>query len=80
MPDNRGPPLPLLPPGLVGAIRQSSLWTDIVTVRFDSALADCLKVYTDTDNATGTKTDRPQWNACLGGAALPTLKILPPHL
>jgi len=56
------------------------LWTDIVTVRFDSALADCLKVYTDTDNATGTKTDRPQWNACLGGAALPTLKILPPHL
>jgi len=29
----------LLPPGLVGAIRRSSLWTDIVTVRFDSALA-----------------------------------------
>ncbi|MBB3040076.1 recombinase family protein [Hoyosella altamirensis] len=26
--------------------------------------ADCLKVYTDT--ATGTKADRPQWNACLG--------------
>ncbi|AEF43156.1 putative resolvase (plasmid) [Hoyosella subflava DQS3-9A1] len=25
--------------------------------------ADCLKVYTDT--ATGTKADRPQWNACL---------------
>jgi len=24
---------------------------------------DCLKVYTDT--ATGTKADRPQWNACL---------------
>jgi len=25
--------------------------------------ADCLKTYTDT--ATGTKADRPQWNACL---------------
>ena len=25
--------------------------------------AECLKVYTDT--ATGTKADRPQWNACL---------------
>jgi len=25
--------------------------------------ADCLKVYTDT--ATGTKADRPQWNACI---------------
>jgi DNA invertase Pin-like site-specific DNA recombinase len=24
---------------------------------------DCLKIYTDT--ATGTKADRPQWNACL---------------
>lgn len=27
------------------------------------AVADCLKTYTDT--ATGTKADRPQWNACL---------------
>jgi DNA invertase Pin-like site-specific DNA recombinase len=27
------------------------------------AEADCLKVY--TDRATGTKADRPQWNACL---------------
>jgi hypothetical protein len=25
--------------------------------------ADCLKTHTDT--ATGTKADRPQWNACL---------------
>jgi DNA invertase Pin-like site-specific DNA recombinase len=25
--------------------------------------AECLKIYTDT--ATGTKADRPQWNACL---------------
>jgi len=25
--------------------------------------ANCLKTYTDTD--TGTKADRPQWNACL---------------
>jgi len=24
---------------------------------------DCLKIYTDT--ASGTKADRPQWNACL---------------
>jgi len=24
--------------------------------------ADCLKIYTDT--ATGTKADRPRWNAC----------------
>ncbi|MBA3293743.1 MAG: recombinase family protein [Geodermatophilaceae bacterium] len=27
------------------------------------AVADCLKIYTDT--ASGTKADRPQWNACL---------------
>ena len=27
--------------------------------------AECLKVYTDTDTATGTKAGRPQWNACL---------------
>jgi len=27
--------------------------------------ANCLKIYTDTDTATGTKADRPQWNACL---------------
>jgi DNA invertase Pin-like site-specific DNA recombinase len=29
--------------------------------------ADCLKVYTATatGTATGTKADRPQWNACL---------------
>ncbi len=27
------------------------------------SVADCLKTYTDT--ATGTKADRPQWNACL---------------
>jgi DNA invertase Pin-like site-specific DNA recombinase len=27
------------------------------------AAEDCLKVFTDT--ATGTKADRPQWNACL---------------
>jgi len=27
------------------------------------AVADCLKIYTDT--ASGTKADRPRWNACL---------------
>jgi len=27
------------------------------------AVVDCLKIYTDT--ASGTKADRPQWNACL---------------
>ncbi|MDQ2710417.1 MAG: recombinase family protein, partial [Actinomycetota bacterium] len=27
------------------------------------AAADCLKVF--TDRASGTKADRPQWNACL---------------
>jgi len=27
------------------------------------AVGDCLKIYTDT--ASGTKADRPQWNACL---------------
>jgi len=27
------------------------------------AAANCLKVY--TDRASGTKADRPQWNACL---------------
>jgi len=27
--------------------------------------ANCLKTYTYTDTATGTKADRPQWNACL---------------
>jgi DNA invertase Pin-like site-specific DNA recombinase len=27
--------------------------------------AECLKVYTDTATGTGTKADRPQWNACL---------------
>jgi len=26
---------------------------------------NCLKTDTATDTATGTKTDRPQWNACL---------------
>jgi len=33
-------------------------------LQFDALTAeDCLKIYTDT--ATGTKVDRPQWQACL---------------
>lgn len=49
--------------GKIGCARVSSADQD-PRLQLDAVAAEgCLKVYTDT--ATGTKVDRPRWNACL---------------
>ncbi len=48
---------------LIGYARVSTADQD-PRMQLDALSAEnCLKTYTDT--ATGTKADRPQWNACL---------------